>query len=103
MPIYEYECRACGHEFERLVRTGDTPSCPACESQDLERLLSLLTISSESIRRTNIEKARHAYKKVAKDKAVADFEEVKEHYGESAQEAMRKMGPLRPAKSKPKA
>ncbi len=32
MPIYEYNCRQCGHEFEILLRTSaDTPKvCPAC-------------------------------------------------------------------------
>jgi putative FmdB family regulatory protein len=42
MPIYEYSCRGCGHQFEALVRPADTkpPSCPTCQSQDLERLLS---------------------------------------------------------------
>ena len=42
MPLYEYQCRACGHEFEALVRRSDShsPSCPSCKGQDLERLLS---------------------------------------------------------------
>ena len=93
MPIYEYECRGCGHEFEQLVRTGDTPACPACKSQDLERLISLLTISSESIRQTNIQRARQAGKKIQKEKQVADFEEVIHHYPDA-------MTPLRPAKKK---
>ncbi len=30
MPIYEYNCRKCGHEFEALQRMGDR-SCPPCE------------------------------------------------------------------------
>jgi putative FmdB family regulatory protein len=42
MPIYEYSCRGCGHQFEALVRPADTapPACPTCKSLDLERLLS---------------------------------------------------------------
>jgi len=27
MPIFEYACRACGHEFETLVRGAETPAC----------------------------------------------------------------------------
>ena len=27
MPIYEYACRACRHEFETLVRGAEAPSC----------------------------------------------------------------------------
>ena len=53
MPIFEYECRACGHEFEVLVRTGDVPACPSCTSQDLKKLLSLSSISSADIRKAN--------------------------------------------------
>ena len=41
MPLYEYQCRACRHQFEALVRSGDTPACPSCKGQDLERLLSV--------------------------------------------------------------
>src|SRR5690606_25232099 len=41
MPIYEYACKGCGNEFEMLIRGQKTPVCPACESEDLERLLSL--------------------------------------------------------------
>jgi len=49
MPVYEYSCKACGHEFETLVR-GDTPSCPACRSEDLEKLLSLPAVRSSTTR-----------------------------------------------------
>jgi putative FmdB family regulatory protein len=42
MPIYGYECNKCGRQFETLVRSSDTPSCPACESTDLTRQLSLI-------------------------------------------------------------
>ncbi|MEZ5292271.1 MAG: zinc ribbon domain-containing protein [Vicinamibacterales bacterium] len=48
MPIFEYTCRACQHQFETLVRTGGTPACPKCASVDLEKLLSLPAIKSES-------------------------------------------------------
>lgn len=41
MPIYEYACRACGHEFETLVRGAEQPSCARCSSSDLEKKLSL--------------------------------------------------------------
>jgi putative FmdB family regulatory protein len=41
MPIYEYACHACGHEFEKLMlRASQTIACPACSSADLERRLS---------------------------------------------------------------
>jgi putative FmdB family regulatory protein len=31
MPIYEYQCTACGHLFEQIMKGGETaPQCPAC-------------------------------------------------------------------------
>ena len=81
MPIFEYECRACGHEFEQLVRTGDTPACPSCASRDLEKLLSLSSISTADMRTANIKKAREANKPIQKDKAMAEMDEIREHYG----------------------
>ena len=41
MPIYEYACRACGNEFETLVRGNETPSCSRCSSAELEKKLSV--------------------------------------------------------------
>ena len=41
MPMYEYACRGCGHEFETLVRAGSNPECPTCHSKELEKLLSV--------------------------------------------------------------
>ena len=48
MPIFEYRCRSCQVEFETLVRTGDTPTCPKCAGVDLEKLLSLPAIKSDT-------------------------------------------------------
>jgi putative FmdB family regulatory protein len=41
MPIYEYTCRDCGHEFEILVRNGEKPSCPSCGREQLTKNLSV--------------------------------------------------------------
>lgn len=43
MPIYEYHCDDCGHEFEQMRRiTDDTmPRCQACRSDNTHRLISL--------------------------------------------------------------
>lgn len=41
MPIYEYECRGCGHVQEVLQRSSreQAPSCPECGSEETQRLL----------------------------------------------------------------
>jgi len=42
MPIYEYVCRACGQEVERLQKLSDAAltDCPACGRSELVRKLS---------------------------------------------------------------
>jgi putative FmdB family regulatory protein len=45
MPLFEYECRKCGHQFEALVVASRTPACPKCKSQDLDRRISALGLA----------------------------------------------------------
>lgn len=42
MPMYEYECEACGHRFERIQKFSDPPvdECPQCSEHKVQKLLS---------------------------------------------------------------
>ncbi len=43
MPIYEYKCNACGHEFDRLCpisKRDDPGECPECGSNQVSRGVS---------------------------------------------------------------
>lgn len=42
MPIYEYVCRECGKELERLQKLSDEPltECPECGQSALKRKVS---------------------------------------------------------------
>jgi putative FmdB family regulatory protein len=42
MPIYEYECQACGHAFEEWQKMSDKPIrvCPKCKARKVEKLIS---------------------------------------------------------------
>ncbi|MGH0031382.1 MAG: FmdB family zinc ribbon protein [Myxococcota bacterium] len=42
MPIYEYACGKCGHEFEVEQRITDDPikTCPECRSRKVKKLIS---------------------------------------------------------------
>lgn len=42
MPIYGFHCEDCGKEFQTLVRSGERATCPSCNSERLERQLSLI-------------------------------------------------------------
>src|SRR5437868_11988151 len=41
MPIYEYQCKKCGHRFEKIQKFSDAPvkKCPDCGGK-VEQLLS---------------------------------------------------------------
>lgn len=48
MPIYEYTCQECREKFERLVKTMDgktNPACPSCGSKKTERAMSVFAVS----------------------------------------------------------
>ncbi len=79
MPIYEYACQACAHEFETLVLGGDKPSCPSCKSQDLERLLSLPAVQSSTTRDMAMRAARKRDKKQATERTTAQREYEEAH------------------------
>jgi putative FmdB family regulatory protein len=42
MPIYEYACAACSHQFEEWQKITDKPvkTCPKCKAKKVERLIS---------------------------------------------------------------
>ncbi|OHB73685.1 MAG: hypothetical protein A2V70_07835 [Planctomycetes bacterium RBG_13_63_9] len=41
MPIYEYVCRDCDHEFEWLLRGKEKPACPSCGRGHLTKKFSV--------------------------------------------------------------
>lgn len=47
MPIYEYRCPDCGHEFERIQSFRDDPikDCPKCEGTGVKKKISLSAFS----------------------------------------------------------
>lgn len=42
MPIYEYQCEACGHQMEAMQKMADAPltECPECGEPALKKLIS---------------------------------------------------------------
>jgi putative FmdB family regulatory protein len=58
MPLYEYDCRACGHRFELLIRGPQAIACPKCSSDSVDRLLSSFAVASEASRRSSLASAR---------------------------------------------
>ena len=42
MPIYEYQCKACSHQFETIQSFSEDPltDCPKCHKSELNKLIS---------------------------------------------------------------
>ena len=49
MPIFEYICQECQHEFETLVFGRDKAKCPKCQSQKLSPQLSVFAVSTKGM------------------------------------------------------
>lgn len=47
MPIFEYICKECQHEFEALVFGRDKAVCPKCKSKNLAPQLSVFAVSAK--------------------------------------------------------
>ncbi len=45
MPLYEYQCKKCGHRFEKILKFSDKPikKCPDCGGA-VEQLISAPTV-----------------------------------------------------------
>ena len=81
MPIYEYECQACGHTFEALQKISDAPlrRCPECGKPKLTKLVSAPSFrlkgggwyetDFKSGQKKNLAEAGKDEKPAAKDKA----------------------------------
>jgi len=83
MPIYEFACKACNNRFEKLVRVGESAPCPACQSAEVEQLLSLPGISTAKSRHVTHSEARRraSANKQEKDHAQREYEQnyIKDH------------------------
>jgi len=47
MPIFEYVCKECDHEFEALVFGEQKAQCPKCHSKKLAPQLSVFAVAAK--------------------------------------------------------
>tara|TARA_B100001027_G_C16232389_1_gene315270 strand:+ start:534 stop:758 length:225 start_codon:yes stop_codon:yes gene_type:complete len=42
MPIYEYQCQSCGHQFDVIQKVSDEKltTCPKCNEKKLKKLVT---------------------------------------------------------------
>jgi putative FmdB family regulatory protein len=48
MPIFEYVCEQCHHQFEALVYGKQKAECPKCHATKLQTQLSVFAVSAKS-------------------------------------------------------
>ena len=53
MPIYEYTCKKCKHDFEQLIMGSQKAVCPECGSRALERRFSVIAAPNQSGQRAS--------------------------------------------------
>lgn len=41
MPLYEFQCKKCGREFEELIFGDEQANCPDCQATKVEKRLSV--------------------------------------------------------------
>lgn len=81
MPVFEYKCRQCGHQFEYLVlHSSPAAECPACRKQDLEQLISLCAVSSEATRQASLSGAHAKAAAVRHEKQRQEHTHLHEHF-----------------------
>jgi putative FmdB family regulatory protein len=80
VPIFEYRCGDCGHEFELLVlKTSGAARCPDCGSANVDKLLSLPAVSSDQTKKraSKAQRARNAATR--RDHAEAEAARIRAH------------------------
>ena len=83
MPIFEYECLACGQQFEYLHRTtSSNAECPSCGQRNLKQLVSLSAVSSEASRAANLSAAHKKAAAGRHDKQRSEHQEHHDHFGD---------------------
>ena len=81
MPLYDFRCRNCHHEFEALVRPQDAqpPTCPSCRGGDLERLLSSFAVDTADLRQAAAKDSRRRQIAKRRDAVMAEEEYRQKH------------------------
>lgn len=82
MPIFEFKCRACGHRFEAIVRPRTEVACLSCQGSDLEKLISIPSVSTSGTKKLSVTSAQKKNAGTTRDKAWADYEYDRKHRSE---------------------
>lgn len=80
MPLHDFECPACKHRFEELVKVGETPACPSCGAANARRLDSFAAaVSTEGSRQRAFAGARRKANAVKREQDHAHQAYIRQH------------------------
>ncbi len=82
MPLYEYECQACGHRFEQIRKFSDPPVtvCPKCGGE-VDKLMSSPAVQFKGTGWYVTDYARKDTKDTKDAKDAKDAKDTKEGSG----------------------
>src|SRR5579862_5003190 len=86
MPIYEYRCKQCAHDFEYLLLPSSMTGaeCPVCASSDLEQLISACSMSSGNTRQASLQAAHRKAAAARNDRRREQHQNLHEHFEDDA-------------------
>jgi putative FmdB family regulatory protein len=79
LPLFDYTCAKCGHQFELLVLKTTVPVCPECKSTELERHLSLPALKSDVTREKSMRAAKQRDARQGAERVAAQREYERNH------------------------
>lgn len=80
MPIYDFQCQACKHRFEELVKVDASARCPRCGASETKRVETFsAAISTEGSRARALSGARAKAQAVKREKDAAHQEYLRHH------------------------
>lgn len=79
MPIHEFACAQCAHQFELLVRKETVPQCPACGADGPQQLLSLPAVRSDQTHAAALRAARQRDSRQGAERMAAQRDYERSH------------------------
>jgi putative FmdB family regulatory protein len=85
MPIYEYQCGQCGHQFDAIQKFSDAPlsECPECKELALKKKISApsFRLSGSGWYETDFKSGADKKRNLAGDKAEPSAKDTKDSGG----------------------
>jgi putative FmdB family regulatory protein len=106
MPIYEYRCKSCGHEFEEFQTMSSEPliMCPKCAKPTLKRLMSGgvgLIFKGSGFYETDYKKSKSSSSSMKKSKPDSKSESKSDSKPDSKSDSKQESKPDTKQDSKP--